>query len=416
MTATDQTAEALDAVRDHLDSKPNELLVALAHAQLVTRTLDGLGIRASILDSSDDLGLARLMFTGELDSAELSNIATAHRIDEEIVRGDRVGAVIQAVKDRISGYQPWGWVPTLGRNRLVGHVNGTNGRVIVGDGDPVPAGPKALAPRGEGGLSAAEGFSEVGRGVRICVVDTALRQHTWLRGAWASPSPEPLQTVPRLSSRAGHATFVAGLVLTQAPAAGVDVLAVLDDEGRADAWAVAKGIVEGGRRGADIINLSLACYTADGLPPLALARAIDRLNPDTVVVAAAGNEGESKTKVPTARGEIDLSTAPAWPAALDGVVAVGAANHDRTKASFSPNGAWVDVLAPGNPVSTLIGGIGPVTNTTDGYANWAGTSFAAALVSGAIAAQTAPGLLSARQAWIRIRETPPDGFLDPPST
>jgi membrane-anchored mycosin MYCP len=35
----------------------------------------------------------------------------------------------------------------------------------------------------------------------------------------------------------------------------------------------------------------------------------------------------------------------------------------------------------------------------EGYAEWSGSSFAAALVSGAIAARTEPGSVSARRAW-----------------
>jgi hypothetical protein len=39
-----------------------------------------------------------------------------------------------------------------------------------------------------------------------------------------------------------------------------------------------------------------------------------------------------------------------------------------------------------------------------GFAQWSGTSFAAASVSGAIAARTVPGQTSARQAWDALRE------------
>jgi hypothetical protein len=62
------------------------------------------------------------------------------------------------------------------------------------------------------------------------------------------------------------------------------------------------------------------------------------------------------------------------------------------------------VLAPSNPVSILIKGIGPPqdNNDHDAFATWEGTSFAAAQISGAIAARTVPGRVSARQAWSDI--------------
>jgi len=46
----------------------------------------------------------------------------------------------------------------------------------------------------------------------------------------------------------------------------------------------------------------------------------------------------------------------------------------------------------------------------EGVARWSGSSFAAALVSGAIAARTVPGRTSARAAWeALLREFPDDG-------
>ncbi len=376
-----------EAVQDHVDSRPTELLVSSGHAQLVIRTLLGMNISASEADNDADLDLAQLT----VDSADL-----ARRFPDSV---DPMGAALDEIKNRIRGDRQWGWVPTIGRNRLVGHVNGTNGRIIVGLNKPVATSGEFFRKRGDGGKWAPSDFSRRGGGVRVGIVDTELREHEWLQGAWVSPAAAPVGS--GLSYRAGHATFVTGLVLTRAPAAGIDVLGVLDEEGRADSWNVAKGIAECGRRGIHVINLSLACYTADGMPPLALARAIECLDPDIVVVAAAGNEGENHRPVPTPHGDIDLSSAPAWPAALDGVIAVAAADADHRRAPYSQKGPWLDVLAPGNPVSIVVGGIG--TNQSDGYASWAGTSFAAAQVTGAIAALTVPGRLSARQAWAELR-------------
>ena len=391
---------------DHLDSKPGEIVVAIAHVPLVIRTLNALGISADVRDSSEPLGLALLTVTGEL-AADRSSTAPPPA-------GDPLTAILQAVRKELNP-DGWGWVPTMGRNRLVGHVNATDGRVIVGLGDPteVPS-YEGLAARGTVG-SRGPGWvgptsAQAGLGVRVGIADNALRRHSWFAGAWTTPSPEPLTQTARDTIRSAHATFLAGLVLTQAPAAGIEVHSVLDDDGAATSWEVAKGLVEFCGSGIDVLNLSFACYTSDGMPPLALATAIDRLDPNTVVVAAAGNFGKRGSITSPETGSIDLSVAPAWPAALDDVVAVGAMVSDPgtdtlARAPFSPNAHWVDVLAPGDPVvSSLIGGLtgGPAA---DSSARWRGTSFATALVTGAIAAHTVPGRFSARQAWQYIRET-----------
>lgn len=107
-----------------------------------------------------------------------------------------------------------------------------------------------------------------------------------------------------------------------------------------------------------------------------------------------------------------------WPAALPRVVAVGATNAGGEVAAWSPesnNWPWVNVLATGRDVtSTYIDGDAelpketrksePATGTDtetkkfDGYAVWSGTSFAAAKVSGAVAAATDHGRVSAATA------------------
>jgi subtilisin family serine protease len=156
---------------------------------------------------------------------------------------------------------------------------------------------------------------------------------------------------------------------------------------------------------------------------LALATAIDRLDPDIVVVAAAGNHGDAgetpsrEDAVPAEEnGRPRLTAAdrrrPSWPAALDDVVAVGAADDQGVRASFTPQGVpWIDVVTHGVRVaSTYLDGEVDVAITPgsadvrrfEGCAEWSGTSFAAALVSGAIAARTKPGSVSARRAWQQI--------------
>jgi subtilisin family serine protease len=147
-----------------------------------------------------------------------------------------------------------------------------------------------------------------------------------------------------------------------------------------------------------------------------LQRAISRLTPGMVVVAAAGNHGER----PPGQEQADLADRAAvlFPAALDEVVAVGALDREDRPAGFNPRGAredqwapWIDVFAPGTDVvSAYLGeqaedggepgevvaiperdGAVPRELRFRGWARWSGTSFAAARVTGEIAALIATG-------------------------
>ena len=55
----------------------------------------------------------------------------------------------------------------------------------------------------------------------------------------------------------------------------------------------------------------------------------------------------------------------------------------------------------------------PTAGFSDGFAYWDGTSFAAAAVSGAVAAKIRPGRCDARQALAYIRDVP-EGIRDVP--
>ena len=96
---------------------------------------------------------------------------------------------------------------------------------------------------------------------------------------------------------------------------------------------------------AHVINLSLAGTTSSKALCDAVASAARR----TLVVAAAGNSGSSE---------------PHYPAACDGVIAVGASGWAQ-----SNYGPWVDITAPGVDVwTTFVGGhygTGTGTSQTD---------------------------------------------------
>jgi hypothetical protein len=380
-----------------------EVLVALEHARTVSARLAALGIAVAAAEDSQALGLSRLRLHEErvADAADLVAGALPAGVPEPPVRPvtdiDRLLWGLRALF--ASEYA--GWTPTLGKNRLVGNVEG-GGRISHGGGtDPRVARPPA-GSRAVGSQVRREPSALV---ATVGVLDTGVAGGTPLAGGWIGTAADVLPVREYYPAVAGHGTFVTGLVRSQAPGCVVKVRQVLaPDTGEADAWTVAQEIVALGRTGLDVLNLSMVCYTEDGQPPLVLASAVDRLDPDVVVVAAAGNHGD----VGEDPGSPERRK-PAWPAALDDVVAVGAAGPDGGHVRFTPrNAPWIDVCAPGTDVlSTYLTGrveldlseSPPAEETFSGWARWDGSSFAAALVSGAIAARTVPGRVPAQQAW-----------------
>lgn len=336
-----------------------------------------------------------------------------------------------------------GWVPTMGKNRVIEPVRGFPYISGGGEGDPYFGGvgdPRASSRAN--GETAAEvprlsapppGWprraAKPGRGVRVGVLDTRLYPNEWLAGGYVAAANDLLQvpaaeSSPRPAS-AGHATFIAGLILRKAPGAELVIRPVLNEQAIGKAWDVAKHMAGFIGSGVDMLNLSFGCYTDDGEPPLALARAVSLVSGEILLVAAAGNNGDvdelrasgTLPDTPLTRGL--TSKTPMWPAAFDEVIAVGATAGDKL-APFSPRTPWVDMTAPGVDVEStyLTGEVklaspdqeSPTVTFSNGFAYWAGTSFAAATVSGAVAAKILPGRRDARQALACIRESPEGGI------
>jgi len=155
----------------------------------------------------------------------------------------------------------------------------------------------------------------------------------------------------------GHGTLVSGLIHLIAPGASILPVKAFDTSGTSTSFRVAKAIRYAVDRGAHVINMS---FDMDQSSPL-LAETLDyAADHDVILVASVGN-----------RNTLVSST---YPASHPAVVGVAATNTEDGKARFSNYGPAVKVAAPGDSlISTYPAGL---------YAGIAGTSFAAAMVSG----------------------------------
>ncbi|MGQ0843580.1 MAG: S8 family peptidase [Sporichthyaceae bacterium] len=225
------------------------------------------------------------------------------------------------------------------------------------------------------------------RPVAVAVLDTGIARHPWFldRPWFEEVTADRIEVLDadrdeRLDVLAGHGTFVAGVLARLAPSARLEIVRLLGSDGVCDELDLIAAL----RRlpAVEVVNLSLGCHSFDDAAPAALAQEIDRL--PGLVVAAAGNDGSAR---------------PFWPAALPGVVAVGALDAAGDEpAHFSNHGPWVDACAIGEDVHSAFVSL----DGAPAYARWSGTSFAAPAVAAAVARALAEGGASAREAYAAL--------------
>ncbi|MEM9712445.1 MAG: S8 family serine peptidase [Actinomycetota bacterium] len=225
-----------------------------------------------------------------------------------------------------------------------------------------------------------------GTGTTIAVIDTGVRAtHEDLTGRL-------LPIVDLLDGRVDgteadhfHGSHVSGIAVATAgndlgirgvaPGARVLPIRALGVNGTGSTATVAEGILHAVEQDVDVINLSLGANSPSTVINGAIEHAIAN---DIVVVAAAGNSAE--------RGNPTI-----WPAALPGVLTVGAIDATGGRASFSSFGPYVDVVAPGRDVVST-------QQRDDGaYGGASGTSMAAPHVAAvaALVRQADPSLSEA---------------------
>lgn len=242
------------------------------------------------------------------------------------------------------------------------------------------------------------GTTTVGEGVRVAVVDTgwwaAAAQHPatpWVHDVSADLEDQEQLVGTTIHEYAGHGTFVAGVIKCLAPGTRVEVEGALPYGGAVFESDICEQLQQALHDDdlPQLVSISAGSYTLrnNGLLGLEIMFAAKGLDDGvkTLVIAAAGNDDDDR---------------PFYPAAYRWAVAVGSVDEDGTRSDFSNYGPWVDVYARGRdlinafPVGTytchypenFVGG-SPDIRTFDGRAQWSGTSFAAPMVAGAVAAR-----------------------------
>ena len=206
--------------------------------------------------------------------------------------------------------------------------------------------------------------------VVVAVVDSGVRaSHPDLAGKVLTNGYDFIANDADPTDENGHGTAVAGTVSpasnNQLGVAGVSwntpilPIRVLDANGSGSYSAISNGITYAADRGAKVINLSLGGTSSSRTLQDAVNYA---WNKQSVLVAAAGNNGNNVTF---------------YPAACTNVVAVSATDANDVRPSWSNFGSYVDVSAPGANILSLFG--------ADQYAAWNGTSFSCPVASGVVA-------------------------------
>jgi subtilisin family serine protease len=256
-------------------------------------------------------------------------------------------------------------VPGLERERLVRSVAAD--RVLA----PLGAGARpATVAQSEWWLRAvqAAGLTPPGPGKPVTVVDTGL---DFSQPVFAGrPNTVPLNRQEITSSDDFHGTAISSLIGAQGTAIrGIYPKARLLewDASERDGLtlsAIIAGIEAATRAGPGVINLSLG---SDADVPMLDDVILEAFHKGSIVVAAGGDS----------RG-FDFSP---YPASYPHVLTVAATDRRDRAAPFSSPSSSIDIAAPGVDVTVAV----PLSHDPSGYVVAAGTSYSAALVSGALA-------------------------------
>lgn len=166
-----------------------------------------------------------------------------------------------------------------------------------------------------------------GNGVLVAVLDTGVSAASSVASRTRQISIVDFPSDP--SQLNGHGTAVSSLILDVAPSASILSIRVADDNGSSNSFLIAQGILAAVDGGAKVINISMGGDGYSSVLQSAVEYAQER---GVVIVAAAGNNGINQI---------------AQPAALPGVIAVGAVDASGDHLLFSNTGSNLTAAAPG---------------------------------------------------------------------
>lgn len=249
-----------------------------------------------------------------------------------------------------------------------------------------------------GWLGVSSDNSRWGAGVKIAVLDTGVVRHPALPGVSRSIAITPFPADPRKIN--GHGTAVASLIASNdpfapgvAPAAELISIRVGDDAGKADAFALAAGILAAVDSGAQIVNCSMGTTENNPLIEEAVLYAHEE---GVLIVAASGNSEQADA---------------CYPAAYPSVISVGAVDARGEHLEFSNYGTYLSLTAPGYSLNAAWPG--------NGFSRISGTSASAPIVTGSIAAIMSDGngvRMTANEAADILMRTADDAGLPGPDS
>jgi subtilisin family serine protease len=230
------------------------------------------------------------------------------------------------------------------------HVISVTPNACPGD-EPVPA-----APGERPNPAPAEAAHHPGKPVRVLVVDTGLTSDharcPTLSGVRGDLEVSERDADGLLRQYAGHGTFIAGVLAAVAPHTDISVSNVLNDAGAVLESEFGDLLLDAAEQAGwpALISLSAGTSTGGDEGLLGLEHFMAELlrHPGTLLVAAAGNNGDDVPFFPAAYAHKSRYA--------KAVLSVGALRGDgKAHACFSNHGRWVNVYAPGERLT------GPLT-------------------------------------------------------
>jgi subtilisin family serine protease len=406
----------------------DQMVVALSDLHLVKQSLAQLSVGILDTDPHNLLGLALLTLDADSITRAVEGVmagaypqlgpqvglgvtayraALAERPGQPPITG--LDLLLKALRLSFTADYPNWQGPRIGKNRGIDTLSGAPEIGPGGVGDPLSSQEQLRSrlpqqPAGPDGRDL-----RAGQGVLVGQIDGPMYAHPWLAGGYIAAPADMVPTGDSYQANEGHAASVASCILDLAPAAQIHLRRVLGDDGTGDVWTVGKQMAELADAGCDVVNVSVGqCFCDDGNPPLVLDTAVRLLSARSIIIAAAGNQGNVVEGSCQATPGLTPSSVY-YPAGCADAIAVGALGQYGEVADFTPKDApYIRLMATGTSITVayLDGQVTIVHHCEDlvskvdftGWATVNGTSYSAAIVTGEIARRTKPGEVTAREA------------------